>query len=126
MPQMLADQGNETFGTSAEVYRLRGHQHPDAGRNRDHVAAFTTHSTVCNVTASIPAGIRTVAAPITISITGCVGDGSDSGRDRCRDIADGAVRRESGDMITVPAGIRVLVATKPVDFRRGAESLVAL
>ena len=29
-------------------------------------------------------------------------------------------------MITVPAGIRVLVATKPVDFRRGAESLAAL
>jgi transposase len=29
-------------------------------------------------------------------------------------------------MITVPAGIRVLVATKPVDFRRGADSLVAL
>jgi transposase len=28
-------------------------------------------------------------------------------------------------MITVPAGIRVLVATKPVDFRRGADSLVA-
>ena len=30
------------------------------------------------------------------------------------------------DMITVPAGIRVLVATKPVDFRRGADSLAAL
>ena len=29
-------------------------------------------------------------------------------------------------MITVPAGVRVLVATKPVDFRRGAESLAAL
>jgi transposase len=29
-------------------------------------------------------------------------------------------------MITVPAGIRVLVASKPVDFRRGAESLIAL
>ena len=29
-------------------------------------------------------------------------------------------------MIAVPAGIRVLVATKPVDFRRGADSLVAL
>ena len=26
-------------------------------------------------------------------------------------------------MIMVPAGIRVLVATKPVDFRRGADSL---
>ena len=29
-------------------------------------------------------------------------------------------------MITVPAGIRVLVASKPVDFRRGAESLIGL
>ena len=29
-------------------------------------------------------------------------------------------------MITVPAGVRVLVATKPVDFRRGADSLAAL
>jgi len=26
-------------------------------------------------------------------------------------------------MIAVPAGVRVLVATKPVDFRRGADSL---
>jgi transposase len=29
-------------------------------------------------------------------------------------------------VITVAAGIRVLVATKPVDFRRGADSLAAL
>ena len=29
-------------------------------------------------------------------------------------------------MIAVPAGIRVLVATRPVDFRRGADSLAAL
>ena len=29
-------------------------------------------------------------------------------------------------MITVPAGIRVLVATKPVDFRKGGNGLVAL
>ena len=29
-------------------------------------------------------------------------------------------------MIAVPAGMRVLVATKPVDFRRGADSLAAL
>ena len=28
-------------------------------------------------------------------------------------------------MIAVPAGMRVLVATKPVDFRRGADSLAA-
>ena len=29
-------------------------------------------------------------------------------------------------MISVPAGMRILVATKPVDFRRGADSLAAL
>jgi transposase len=29
-------------------------------------------------------------------------------------------------MIAAPAGIKVLVATKPVDFRRGADSLAAL
>ena len=29
-------------------------------------------------------------------------------------------------MITVAAGIRVLIATKPVDFRKGADGLVAL
>ena len=29
-------------------------------------------------------------------------------------------------MIAVPAGLRVLVATNPVDFRRGADGLVAL
>jgi transposase len=29
-------------------------------------------------------------------------------------------------MITVPAGLRVLIATKPVDFRRGADGLTAL
>jgi transposase len=29
-------------------------------------------------------------------------------------------------VITVPAGVRVLLATKPVDFRKGAHSLAAL
>ena len=29
-------------------------------------------------------------------------------------------------MIAVPAGVRILVATRPVDFRRGADSLAAL
>jgi transposase len=29
-------------------------------------------------------------------------------------------------MIAVPAGVKVLVATKPVDFRKGADGLVAL
>lgn len=29
-------------------------------------------------------------------------------------------------MIAIPSGVRVLVATKPVDFRKGAEGLAAL
>jgi transposase len=29
-------------------------------------------------------------------------------------------------MITIPAGVRVLIATKPVDFRKGGEGLAAL
>jgi transposase len=29
-------------------------------------------------------------------------------------------------MITVPAGVRVLVATRPIDFRKGADGLAAL
>jgi transposase len=29
-------------------------------------------------------------------------------------------------VITVPAGLRVLIATKPVDFRKGADGLAAL
>jgi transposase len=30
------------------------------------------------------------------------------------------------DVISIPAGARVLVATRPVDFRKGAHSLAAL
>ena len=29
-------------------------------------------------------------------------------------------------MIPVPPGVRVLIATRPVDFRKGADSLAAL
>ena len=29
-------------------------------------------------------------------------------------------------MITIPAGVRVFMATKPVDFRKGTDGLVAL
>ena len=29
-------------------------------------------------------------------------------------------------MITIPAGARILLATRPVDFRKGAHSLAAL
>ena len=39
---------------------------------------------------------------------------------------EGAARGEGRDVIGVPSGVRILVATKPVDFRRGADSLAAL
>jgi transposase len=29
-------------------------------------------------------------------------------------------------MITIPTGVRIILATRPVDFRRGARSLTAL
>jgi hypothetical protein len=34
--------------------------------------------------------------------------------------------REGGDMIAVPAGVKVLIAAKPVDFRKGGDGLAAL
>jgi transposase len=34
--------------------------------------------------------------------------------------------REGRDMIAAAAGVKVLVATKPVDFRKGADGLAAL
>ena len=49
-----------------------------------------------------------------------VGPGTDSDAD------ESAACGEGRDVISVPAGVRVLVATKPVDFRRGADSLAAL
>ena len=45
---------------------------------------------------------------------------------RRHDADEGAACGEGCDVISVPAGVRVLVATKPVDFRRGADSLAAL
>src|ERR1700690_923496 len=45
---------------------------------------------------------------------------------RSGDADEGAAGGEGRDVISVPAGVRVLVATKPVAFRRGAYSLAAL
>src|SRR6202007_398705 len=39
--------------------------------------------------------------------------------------AGGVARREGRHMIAAPAGVKVLVATKPVDFRKGADGLAA-
>ena len=35
-------------------------------------------------------------------------------------------RREGGDMIAAPSTVKVLVATRPVDFRKGADGLAAM
>ena len=45
-------------------------------------------------------------------------------RSRCDDFAGGTARREGGGMITIPAGIRMLVATHQTGS--GDDSLVAL
>jgi hypothetical protein len=37
-----------------------------------------------------------------------------------------AAGREGGDMIAVPAGVKVLAAAKPVDFRKGGDGLAAI
>ena len=37
-----------------------------------------------------------------------------------------AAGREGSDMIAAATGVKVLVATKPVDFRKGADGLAAL
>ena len=45
-----------------------------------------------------------------------------------RRVADGGAARGArlGGMIPVPPGVRVLLATRPVDFRKGAHGLAAL
>ena len=40
-PSCLAHQRRKTIAALSEIDRLRGHQHPYAGRNRDHDAAIT-------------------------------------------------------------------------------------
>jgi hypothetical protein len=66
--ERLTHQRREPIASVSKIYRLGGHQHPYAGRNRD--PASTARSTVCKVAASMPGVIRTVASPITISIDG--------------------------------------------------------
>jgi transposase len=41
-------------------------------------------------------------------------------------VAGGRAAGGEGSMISLPAGVRVLVATRPVDFRKGADGLAAL
>ena len=53
-------------------------------------------------------------------------DGADSAGGRRADAAAGSRRGEDAGMISVPPGVRTLVATAPVDFRRGMDSLAML
>jgi transposase len=45
---------------------------------------------------------------------------------RCRDACDGAAGAEGHRLIGLTGAVRVMVATKPVDFRKGADGLAAL
>ena len=53
-------------------------------------------------------------------------DGSGWPRGRCEDGRDRAARAEGRRVIGPTGAVRVMVATKPVDFRKGAEGLAAL
>ena len=53
-------------------------------------------------------------------------DGADRPRRRSEDGRGGASRVEGRHVIGPTGAVRVLVATKPVDFRKGAEGLAAL
>jgi FixJ family two-component response regulator len=67
--KLLPRQGGQAVGAAPEVHRLRRDQNPHARRNRNRVAALTARSTAVSVAASVPGATRTIAAPITISIT---------------------------------------------------------
>lgn len=54
------------------------------------------------------------------------GDDPGADRQRCRDAAGGAAGRQGRGMIVASGGVRVMVATRPVDFRKGMEGLAAL
>jgi hypothetical protein len=70
--KLFAYQRGKTVGAAAEIQRLGRHQHPHPGRHGNHVAARAARSTAAKVAGSIPAGNRTVAMPIVISIVaGC-------------------------------------------------------
>src|SRR6516164_3827007 len=65
-----ANQRRKPLAAFSEVHRLRSHQHAHARRDCDHDAAVVTaRKTSCKVASSLPGGMRTVAAPITISMT---------------------------------------------------------
>ena len=67
--------------------------------------------------------------PIHTRRSGCACRGGGAGGvGHERRVADGGAARGArlGGMISVPAGVRVLLATCPVDFRKGAHCLAAL
>jgi transposase len=78
------------------------------------------------VTEPRPAGASAEAvtrSPTTITIE--IG-GSRGCRGRPGMAARCAASREGSNMIAASAGVKVMVATKPVDFRKGADGLAAL
>src|SRR5262249_61121994 len=68
LTERLAHQRGEPVCTLSKINRFAGHQHPQARRNRDHVAAFTARSTSLSQPRSTPLCARTVAPAISITI----------------------------------------------------------
>ena len=66
--------------------------------------------------------IEIVIGVIKVRVSG----GANSPRCRSRLARGSALARMSGGMLIPPGPIRVLVATKPVDFRKGMDGLAAL
>jgi hypothetical protein len=127
--------GAREHRAAPEVHRFRRHQHPNARRSRDHVAALTARSTIASVAASIPGAMRTVAAPITISIgkvllpwfgaTGASGLGR-ADEDRSARLAPVVSRLSPGPPSRLAPPTEQLLRHQPVSPRNNGNLLAAL
>src|SRR5438874_8891173 len=68
LTERFAHQRGEPVCTLSKINRFAGHQHPQARRNRDHVAALTARSTSLSQPRSTPLCARTLAPAISITI----------------------------------------------------------
>src|SRR5207245_4165685 len=68
LTERFAHQRGEPVCTLSKINRFAGHQHPQARRNRDHVAAFTARSTSLSQPRSTPLCARTLAPPPSITL----------------------------------------------------------
>ena len=111
--------------TPQQLFGWRRDAQRRAVRRQGAAAGNVTFAPVI-VEAAAPSSAASCAIPCgTIEIARRSGGARQSWNRRC-DADEGAARGEGRDVIAVPSGVRILVATKPVDFRRGADSLAAL